>query len=53
MKDAMRLEGVFWFYGAFTFLGLIFIIIWVPETKGKSEAEIQEHFDPKPKTAVS
>jgi hypothetical protein len=24
----------------------------VPETKGKSEAEIQEYFDPKPKTWI-
>jgi hypothetical protein len=53
MKETMQLEGVFWLYGAFSFLGLIFVIIWVPETKGKSEAEIQEHFDPKPKAAAS
>ena len=50
MKESMQLEGVFWLYGAFSLLGLAFVVIWVPETKGKSEAEIQEHFDPKPKT---
>jgi facilitated trehalose transporter len=50
MKMAMQLEGVFWLYGAFSLAGLVFVVIWVPETKGKSEAEIQEYFDPKPKT---
>ena len=53
MKETMQLEGVFWLYGAFSFLGLIFIVIWVPETQGKSEAEIQEHFVPKSKTPKS
>ncbi len=28
MKETMQLEGVFWLYGAFSFLGLIFIVIW-------------------------
>ena len=38
--------GVFWFYGCVSFLGLLFIAAFVPETKGKTEAEIQNHFSP-------
>jgi hypothetical protein len=53
MKETMQLEGVFWLYAAFSFAGLVFIVLWVPETKGKSEAEIQQHFVPKPKTTTT
>ena len=37
-------EGVFWLYGGFSLAGFFFILLLVPETKDKSEAEIQEFF---------
>ena len=40
-------EGVFWLYGSISLVGFMFILILVPETKNKSEAEIQEYFQPK------
>ena len=34
------IEGVFWMFAGITLLGTIFVIIFCPETKGKSLAEI-------------
>lgn len=51
LKTTLKSEGVFWLYGSASFLGLLFIVISVPETKGKTEAEIREYFKPK-KTAA-
>ena len=45
LKHAMTGHGVFYLYGIVSFLGLLFIILFIPETKGKTEAEIQEYFD--------
>ena len=39
-------QGVFWFYGCVSFIGLLFIAFFVPETKGKTVVEIQNHFAP-------
>ena len=44
MKESLKAEGVFWLYGGFSLLGFMFILIFVPETRNKSEAEIQEYF---------
>jgi len=38
------MEGVFWIYGGVSFLGFLFVIFFVPETKGKSPVEIQAYF---------
>ena len=37
-------EGVFWLYGSISFLGFVFIFVFVPETKNKSERQIQAFF---------
>lgn len=34
--------GTFWIFSGFNFIAIIFVIFWVPETKGKTFAEIQE-----------
>ncbi|GJQ75921.1 hypothetical protein Trydic_g17981 [Trypoxylus dichotomus] len=34
--------GSFWIFSGFNFIAIIFIIFWVPETKGKTFEEIQE-----------
>jgi len=42
--DGIGIEGIFWLYGSISFVGLIFITIFVPETKGKNEAQLSEYF---------
>ena len=44
LKDTIMVEGIFWLYGSISFAGLLFIIIFVPETKGKTASEIREYF---------
>ncbi|RKP14720.1 general substrate transporter, partial [Piptocephalis cylindrospora] len=33
--------GTFWLYGAISFLGLLAVYRWMPETKGKSLEEVR------------
>ncbi|KAF4519957.1 hypothetical protein B566_EDAN005456 [Ephemera danica] len=40
----LRPYGVFWFFGAATLLATVFVYLFVPETKGKSLAEIEDYF---------
>jgi len=44
LKDFIGLKGTFWLYGNISAVGLLFIFFFVPETKGKTEAEIREFF---------
>ncbi len=44
LKESITVEGVFWLYGSMSFAGLVFITIFVPETKGKNEAELSRYF---------
>ncbi|KAJ8927055.1 hypothetical protein NQ314_020523 [Rhamnusium bicolor] len=44
MFDKMGSHGVFFFYGGVALVGTLFIICFLPETKGKSLQEIQEYF---------
>ena len=41
--------GTFWFYGSLAFLAVLFVLVFVPETKGKSLEEIQQYFESKGK----
>lgn len=41
---------VFWIFGSACVLGVIFVMIFLPETKGKSFAEIQALLKKKPRT---
>jgi MFS family permease len=43
--DGMQYYGTFWFYGGVSLLGTLYIIIVVPETKGKTLEEIEVHFE--------
>lgn len=47
MVNGMGKEGVFCFYGAMALVGTIFIVLFLPETKGKTLQEIEEHFGKK------
>ncbi len=44
MKQLVGTEGLFWVYGGISALGLAFIFLTVPETKGRTEAQIREFF---------
>jgi SP family facilitated glucose transporter-like MFS transporter 8 len=42
LNDFLGIGETFWFFGGASFLGILFTIFIVPETKGKSLAEIEE-----------
>ncbi|XP_055595464.1 facilitated trehalose transporter Tret1-2 homolog [Uranotaenia lowii] len=44
MVAGMQSANVFIFYGVISLLGVIFVCLFVPETKGKSLEEIEAHF---------
>lgn len=44
MVDVMGSGGVFCFYGGMALLGTVFIVAFLPETKGKTLQEIEEYF---------
>lgn len=44
MIDDFTLPGTFWFYAAMSFVGIIILFFWLPETEGKTLHEITEHF---------
>ena len=44
LVDVVTEAGVFWLYSALTALGVVFTLLCVPETKGKSLEEITERF---------
>jgi SP family arabinose:H+ symporter-like MFS transporter len=44
MITELGASGTFWLYGTFSLVSLLFTIVYVPETKGKSEDEIQVFF---------
>lgn len=50
MVDLISAKGVFCFYGIISFIGTVFVIFLLPETKGKSLQEIEEYFGKKPNT---
>ncbi|XP_067006167.2 facilitated trehalose transporter Tret1 [Anabrus simplex] len=44
MLGGLTLYGTFWFYGAVSFLGCIFLYLLLPETEGRTLHEIEQHF---------
>lgn len=42
MKDSLGEGQTFWLFTGFCVVGLLFVFFFVPETKGKSLAEIQQ-----------
>ncbi|GAB1859078.1 Sugar transporter ERD6-like 4 [Camponotus japonicus] len=47
MLKLMNMHGVFLFFGIVSFIGLIFIVLFLPETKGKTLNEIEDIFSKK------
>lgn len=48
MNNAVGQAGTFWIFGGASFAGGVFSILFVPETKGKSFAEIQDMLEQQP-----
>lgn len=46
VKKAITKQGVFFLFGLFSFLSVLFVFFFLPETKGKSEEEIEAFFKP-------
>lgn len=46
-------SGAFWLYAAVCFTAIIFTLIWVPETRGKSLQDIEQYFGYKESLHVS
>jgi len=47
MLEGMSAHGLFFFYGMISLAGTVFIVTLLPETKGKTLAEIEEYFGKK------
>lgn len=43
ITDGMGTDGAFWLFAGLTVVGVVFVFFAVPETKGKSLNEIQQH----------
>lgn len=43
-KELTGAHGTFWFFGIICALGVFFVYIWVPETRGRSLEEIEKRF---------
>ena len=43
-QHVLTSAGTFWMYACFCAVAFIFVFFMVPETKGKSLTEIEEHF---------
>ena len=44
LNDAASGQVAFWIYAAISFLGFLFIALFVPETRGKTEEQIRLYF---------
>jgi len=53
MERLMHMYGVYFFFGIVSLIGLIFIIFFLPETKGKTLSEIEDMFSKKKVSELS
>jgi hypothetical protein len=44
LKDTLGTAGSFWLYAATTPLAFLFVLLFVPETKGKTLEEIEKRW---------
>ena len=38
-------SGTFWLYSAFCFVMILYTLVWIPETKGRSLQDIEQYFN--------
>ena len=44
INDAVNVSGGYFFFGSMLLLGTIFIIVYAPETKGKTNEQMKQMF---------
>lgn len=44
LRHEINIYGIFWMFSGIALVGMIFVALFVPETKGKSIQEIREYF---------
>lgn len=44
LQTSLSTAGTFWFYGSCCFIGALFALLIMPETKGKTSEEIRQFF---------
>ena len=44
LQTLVGMAGVFWIYSAVSLISAVFVVIFLPETKGKTLEEIEAHF---------
>ena len=37
-------SGTFWLYAAFSFVMIVYTLVWIPETKGRTLQDIEAYF---------
>lgn len=52
LQEIIHLSGCFILYGVFGFIGFLYLYLYLPETEGKSLAEVEEYFSRKSKNPV-
>ena len=45
LTEALSIQGVYWLYAGFCFIGFVFVYLILPETKGKTLEEIEAIFE--------
>ena len=38
-------SGTFWLYSAFCFVMILYTLVWIPETKGRTLQDIEQYFN--------
>jgi len=44
IQEALTIQWCYWIFAIVCALGSVFVFIFLPETKGKTNEQIQEHF---------
>ena len=47
LSQSMGDSGTFWLYAGFCFVTIIYTLVWIPETKGRSLQDIEKYFNHK------
>jgi len=53
LEHVIGMSGCFYLYGIGGFVGFVYLFVYLPETEGKSLAEIEKHFSKKRNTNLS